>query len=280
MKIFINERILTSGEEWATDNMEVLHQNIENLFKSLNCLRFYLEPNVLYSGIGLEALITNLTLLKEVGGYTLYDPATQLRVLLNEINAVNWDDNKIQKNDHTYYYEPEVGAEPINVDGSSIAEAAEYFVNGVPVALLNLYSSTFNSTNPLYVRRGSRVSPDSRTDCKLDIIILKEEVIAYIKMHQRARKYHWSEKHGENAVGVQYYHGKAASPLECNRNEAAELLPNAVGCRNTSELYVYDVQRAKFMVFKRENTPDNHFHSYHPINQNEVPESVRKFLRE
>jgi hypothetical protein len=66
--------------------------------------------------------------------------------------------------------------------------------------------------------------------------------------------------------------------LEGSRVEAEALLIVAIAFRKTNELYAYDNARNKFMVFKSDNTPNNGYHSYHPIDQNEIDDEVKEFL--
>lgn len=279
MHIFLNENILISGGEWVPEDDVAFSTNIQELWKCLNCFNFYIEPIVYYSGAGLIRLFQNLEDISSITEYALTNPIQRLRVLLDEINAVNWSLSPFQRADYHYYYLSGGGAIPYYVNGTSVAEATEYKFSGEEVALLNLASSEYNEANPIHINRSSINPPPNMVICPLVILVSDVGVIAYVRQHRQPRTFNWNPKHGENGKGMIPNKGEVVSPLEGSRQEAELLLPKAVNSRKTTELYAYDEAQGKYIVFKDENTPDNKFHPYHPINQEEVPEDVKKFLR-
>lgn len=278
MKIFLNERILIGGGEWTPANPDEISVNIRNLIESLNCFNFHTEPTIYYTGEGITRLFENLTELSSFSDYALTNPIQQLRNILNEINSENWDLQKNQRTDYVYYFQSCGGATTYNVNTTSIAEATEYKYENKEVGILNLTSSQFNETNPIHISRSNiNLPPDIQTFA-IRVFTLKQEAVSYITEYRKERNYNWNPKHGENGKGMISNKDEDVSPLECSKEIAAELLNVAVSCKGTDELYAYDIDREKFMVFKSDNTPNNSYHSYHPIKQNEVPPEVREFL--
>jgi len=278
MKVFFNEDIFISGEDWNPGSSEVIIEAILQLWHSLNCFNFHIDPTVYYSSSGLARLFANLEILDSLSDYSLTNPIDQLRRMLDDISAVNWNLNPRQKPDHNYYFLSGGGAISHYVNGTTVAEAAENKFLGEQVALLNLAPSQYNETNPIHINR-SRINPPSEIlICALTIIDTKDATVAFVKEHRKIRTFNWNPKHGENGKGMIANKGEVVSPLECSKEEAAQLLPEAVAFRKTSELYAFDTDRNKYIVFKAENTPDNKFHPYHPINQDEIPGEIKKFL--
>lgn len=86
------------------------------------------------------------------------------------------------------------------------------------------------------------------------------------------RNYHPSSKHGENGMGEH----SGASKLLCNHTCATEMLHKALGNDEIDELYFFDEQYNKFIIFRYEgDNPLNQFHAYHLNNDNDVPKSVK-----
>lgn len=277
MNVIFNERLSIVDPEWVPTSTGEAIANVEALLACLSYFRFHTELVIYYSGSGVHLLLENLGLLDSMAEYALSDPIIQIKVLLNQLEAINWDSAPMQRSDCLYHYVANVGATTHNVTGSSIAEATEYCFQGGKVALLNLISSDFNGTNPINIARAEINPPKRMTLESLSILTSKNDSNLYIVQNRMKRVYNWNQKHGENGVGV-IGNRNFVSPLEGTREEAEALLDIAVGYKGTDELYCFDSPRNKFMIFKRECTPNNTYHSYHPINQNEVPMEVQKFF--
>lgn len=278
MKIFLNEKIHLSGLDWVPSNSSEIALNIEELLKAIRCFYYYRDAKIYYSGEGVLKLISNFEELDSINDYALTNPIGQIRVVLFETNAINWDESKKQKEEINYYYQLSGGAAPQSVKATTLAEATEYKYNGALVGVLNLLSSEYNGTSPIHINRSSINPPPLMQILELDIFSTKAVMTGHIKTKRAQRVFNLNPKHGENGIGVRANKNEVVSPLECNRNEAELILNNAVGTENTDELYGYDSVRKKFMVFKNEG--NNHFHGYHPIDQKDVPEEVKRFLRE
>jgi len=281
MKVFLNERIFIYGEDWISDDGQEILNNLDRLIASLNCFNFHTEASVHYGGSELSRLLTNFNALDSLHDYALTNPIDRFRLILNEIEAIDWEQQCLHTNGHLYQYVSDGVTQLHCINGTSVAEAAEYRYTGEEVGLLNLFSSKFNDENPTCVLRkdvNARIEP---VLLKLPSFVTKANTADFVVSKRVERKYNLNPKHGENRKAQIFSNGEIVSPLECSEKEAADLLPKAVGFRKkASELYAYDEARGKFMVFKRENTPNNSYHSYHPTNQNEVDQEVKTFLME
>jgi hypothetical protein len=202
MTIFINERILLTGEDWIpTDSIEI-ENTLSNLIRSLYYFNFYTEPVVYYSAKGLTDLINNFNLLESYSDYFLTNPIDRLRTVLNEIDAVDWNLKPKQRNDYSYYFLSGGGALTHYVNNSSVAEATECRYSDACVALLNLINSEFNETNPLHVSRSSISPPPNIQTVGIEVIKTKSEIIGFVNKNRKKRTYNWNPKHGENGKGM------------------------------------------------------------------------------
>src|SRR5690242_12672573 len=155
MKIFLNERIYLDGSEWFCEDSVLVLENIQCLIGALDCVNFNFDVTLYYSGDGIASFFQNLNDLDNLHDYSLTNPIDQLRTVLYDIEAKNWNDHVIQDNNVQYYYQINAGAATIQVNQTSLAEAVEYLHRGSTVGLLTLYSSEFNETNPIHVNRSS-----------------------------------------------------------------------------------------------------------------------------
>ena len=280
MKIFINELFLISGEDWIPGDSQAIEDNIYALFKSLNCFNYHVEPIVYYSGAGLASLIDNFELLDSISDYSLTNPIAQLRTLLEEIEAIDWNFEKKQRDDHCYYLMLGGGAINHYINRTTIAEATEFGFLGADVAIINFISSEFNQSNPIFITRSKIPPPPNIQTFGFSVLTTKSTILDFVRANRKNRIYNWNQKHGEYGKGMISNKKEDVSPLEGSREEAEALLNLAIGSRKTDELYAYDKSKHKFMVFKDEYTAVNSYHSYHPINQNEIAADIQKFLLE
>ena len=113
-----------------------------------------------------------------------------------------------------------------------------------------------------------------KIECK-NITALKE-IVNWIAV-TKPRKFELSPKHGENGKGNQ----PNASPLLCSKDEAQNMLNDAVPCffEREKNLYNFDAVRNTFIVFFYEgNNPQNQWHGFH-LSQDkwtELPDYIRK----
>lgn len=278
MKVFLNERIHLGGEDWLPDSSDDFNDNIKNLIETLESFIFLTEATVFYSSLELNRLFENITTVEEFSDYSITNPVHRIRTILSQVESIDWTYSKKQRTDHLYYFISGLGAITHNVNESSIAEACEYKHENNEVTLINILSSQFNETNPLNVLRSNVNPPNISSSNLLPFVSNRNQTVNYYRTHRKPRAYNWNPKHGENGSGMIPNKGETVSPLECSRVEAAEYLENAVGYRKTNELYNMD--KNKFMVWKCDSIEQNSFHAYHPINQDEIEEDVKEFLKQ
>ncbi|MBW1616383.1 MAG: hypothetical protein JRJ49_07610, partial [Deltaproteobacteria bacterium] len=88
------------------------------------------------------------------------------------------------------------------------------------------------------------------------------------------RKFNKFKKHGEKGKG----NFPNASPLLCSAKQAQQLLHKAAGER-IEELFNYDAEFDKVIVFKSENR-DAVYHGFHmDKNSEEIPNKIKKLLK-
>jgi hypothetical protein len=278
MKVFLNERIHLGGEDWLPDSSNDFNDNVKNLIETLESFIFLTEATVFYSSIELNKLIENITTVEEFSDYSITNPVHRIRTILSQVESIDWTYSKKQRTDYLYYFISGLGAITHNVNETSIAEACEYKHENNEVVLINILSSQFNETNPLNVLRSNVNPPNNSLSNPLPFISNRTQTVSYYHTHRNPRTYKWNPKHGENGKGMIYNKDEEVSPLECSKVEAAAYLENAVGYRKTNELY--NIDKNKFMVWKCDSIEQNSFHSYHPINQDEIEEYVKEFLKQ
>lgn len=279
MKVFINDRLLFSGNEWVPNDEAEFKLNIISLIKLLNCFNFLRECDVLYNSLGMKSLFENIELISDE--YFLSNEVDQLRNMINEIEATDWSTNKKQKaNSHNYFLQLEGGIITYNVNETSVAEAAEYRDLGNQVAIVNLYSSEFNIDNLIYVNCSKFIPPYHMQLININVVRNDEELINFYLKNRQAIEFRINTKHGENHNLVKSVNGETISPLECTKSEANTILQFSIGGgEKLKELYSYDEKRDKYIVFKYDNTNNpKTYHGYHPHNQEEIPLIVKEFI--
>lgn len=274
MKVFVNERMLISGEEWIPNTQAEFEANVKQLLSVLNCFNFLNQTQIYYNSEGIGLLIANFNIVGEE--YFLFNPIDQLRNLLIDIDAIDWNLNKIHRNDYSYFIQLAEGAITHLANTTTIAEATEYSFLNNKVLLINLFSSEINQLPSLYVNRVNINPPKDMQLLELKMLSEKEETIRYTLNNHKQPQFSFNPKHGENNKGVWNNKDEEVSPLLCSKEEAEEFLKISVGSKKTNELYAYDWINEKFIVFKNES--NNLFHPYHPIDQDEVPAEVKDFI--
>lgn len=275
MNIYLNDRILFDGGIWLPESGASFNETMTTLLHTLNAYLFIPEANVFYCGAGLDYFFENLMQIEELLDYSMTNPIQKLRMILNDVEASDWTANKKQKDD-CHYYHITANIENLFVGNSTIAEALECSFRGEVVSLVNFASSDFIE-KPLCGFKKEVNPPKEITFAKVPVIIEKKQALDNYHLTRAKRVYDWNKKHGDVNRPIIPNKGEEVSPLECTIKEAADLLECAVGYRNTNELYVYDNLRQKYMVYKRDH--NGNYHSYHPINQDEVDQNIKMFLR-
>jgi hypothetical protein len=277
MKIYLNDRLTLTGEDWIPESEIEFNENMKNLLETLDSYNYMPEALIFYSGAGLDLFFRNINVTEELLDYSITNPIHKLRMILSEIDASNWNNNKLQVEDHSYYFISNGGTLTTYINNTTIAEAFENTLGQENVGLINLTSSQFNETNPLNVFKRNINPPNNIIFGYVDFISSRNEAIGHYHRNRRGRVYNWNRKHGDINRNVIPNKGEVVSRLECTIEEATVLLESALGYRKSNELYVFDEQRRKYMVFKCDPS-DNSFHSYHPIDQDEVHVDVKTFL--
>ena len=276
MNIFLNERIKFSGEQWIPESAEHFENLLFDLLKLLEVFNYHTDVAFYYSSQDIQVLITNFQDATGLFSGRYQDKIDLIRAFIDKIEATNWNDNAKQRHDMLYYHQQSLGEATHNVNNTSLAEATEHKFEDAIVAVLNLSFSEYNNSIPIHINRSSINPPRNMLMISLNVLTAKDAMIDFIKSNRRARIYNHNPKHGENGKGMLSNKDETVSPLECSITEARELIKDAISTTMTNELYAYDKARNKFIVYKAEST--NIYHGYHPIDQSEVPDNVKKFL--
>src|SRR5258708_30931085 len=130
----------------------------------------------MYSATGFNKLITNFEELEPLIEYSLTDPIHMLRMILRELEAGNWDHNPAHHGSVNYYYLMDNGTVPVNVDNTTVAEAAEYVHKQERVVLINLPNSEFNLVRPLNVNIVPMIPPTNIATVQIDFCAQRVEI--------------------------------------------------------------------------------------------------------
>lgn len=85
------------------------------------------------------------------------------------------------------------------------------------------------------------------------------------------REYLWNPKHGEYGKHIIHKKGEFVSPLLSGRDEAAALLPYAIGLKRWSKLYIFDSAENHYEEFM---PGSGNYHSYHLMDDGLVPKTI------
>ena len=278
MNIFINEKIKLDGSEWIPENKEELTNCVKSFLFSLEYFKYLPEATIYYSSLEMKLLLANLQSLDQMTDYSITNPLFQIKKLLSDIESIDWFQEKKQKTNYSYYFVFQGGHKTIYINGTSISEACEHIFLNSNSALLSLTSSEFNTSGEFYVLRSSITPPNGLHLIKAMNLINVHQIYQHFSQIRNQRVYNWNSKHGEYGKGVISNGKHIVSPLEGSRDEATKLLKEAIGNRKKKELYSFDKSKNKYMVYKCDSDNSKSYHSYHPINQEEVPNDVKEFI--
>lgn len=280
MKVFINENISVPNSIWDPLSIDDFRENIKNLLESLGCFDFFNESQLYYNSKGINQLIEDLGIANEVNSYNLFDEVAQLRQAIIDLDATDWSENKLHKDDYNYIVQLDAGFTPYNSKNTSIAEATEYLHNDFNVSVLNFKSSEFNTYDIIKVNRVNINPPQDMILYNLGSYFTKEGTIKYYLKNRDKIEYNHNPKHGENHTSTKEHSGKKiVSPLECTQEEAKEFVKLTVGDRKSKDLFFYDESRDKYIRFKYDNTDNpKTYHAFYPHDQ-DIPDRVKDFLK-
>ncbi|MET4108336.1 hypothetical protein [Hymenobacter sp. UYP22] len=279
MNIFINEAIHLDGSEWIADEKTLLNSNIIGLLKAIKALEYIPDSIIHYSGEGIRELFEHLTLLDSLNDYAMSNPIFWIRQLLYDLGGNNWNDKSLQPSQISYYLQINRGSNtPININNSTVAEIAEYIYLNKKAALVNLLSSEYNTEVPIHVNRSRDITMPEMSMIKIHCFADSKGLVNHINLNRIPRIFNLSPKHGQNGKGAISNNKGVVSVLECSKEEAQSLLSFAIGRRDKNELYSFDSEHDKFIVFKFEgNNPQNQHHGYHPADQSIIPIEIREY---
>ncbi len=191
--------------------------------------------------------------------YYMKNPGRVLRSLLK--GWINWRDERISSEEAAYILLHNT------ITDESFSEAVARFESGC--SSHNIVVSHRALNIPTNCSHEIESSGNSVSVACIELIHLPEWFSAG-RIPQR--NYNINPKHGENGRGE----WTGASKLLCSHDNAREQLNQAMGVTEIDELYSFDQQHSKFIVFLYEgNIPTNQYHAYHIENNADVPKSIK-----
>jgi hypothetical protein len=253
LRVFLSE--LTASIEWV--------------YREKNAVSFYSVENV-------QRFLDNLEGFKD--DY-LFDPASKMGDILAE--AYNWQKEQRQEQHCAYFiWHQQTAHIVVNHILPELAERQKHNPEQ-SFLLFNCRAGSFQS-------KMIAILKEMREDNQLLLLPTfnqvnnEQELYAWLIENRQKRNFNLNPKHGENGVGAHKGNkGDKVDPLLCSREEAQRLLKKAIGdTRRATELYNFDSQNQKFIVFKFENeTPQNQYHGFHPNNQDEIPHDFKQLIQ-
>lgn len=228
------------------------------------------ECNLIYDSKNIEAFAFVLRILPEC-----YPNAERaLRLCLR--NVENWRKNRVSSEDDIYVLNR---AEIKDEMRTEIAERME--VNPDNEYLITIYY-------PVFKAKKWNLKKDDKTYSIESSPMSIKAVFDWLSKHRHPKRvYNWNEKHGEFGKGAHPDNkGNLVSVLMGSREEAAEIMPKAIGIPYYDEIYCFDNKYKKYMEYKAECKysnlqPDNDirkYHSYHIDDDSQVPKRVKEKL--
>jgi hypothetical protein len=245
-----------------------LKESLEWVYREKNAVSFYSLENV-------RRFLDNFEDFKD--DY-LFDPASKMGDILAE--AYDWQSQQRQERQCTYFIWQEQTAHL--VVNHALSELAERRKSNPEQSFL-----LFNFRAASFQSKTITILKEIRADNQLLLLPTfnqvnnEQELYVWIVENRQKRNFNLNSKHGERGVGAHKGNkGDKVDALLCSRDEAQIFLNKAIGdSRKTTELYNFDLQHQKFIVFKFENeTPQNQYHGYHPSNQDEISQYFKQLI--
>lgn len=247
--------------------------SLNNLIKGIvSFVDFYKdeECKLIYDSKNIEAFAFVLKTLPEC--YPNSERA--LRLCLKNIE--NWRKNRVSSVDDIFFLNR------VEIKDETRTEiAARMGVNPDNEYIITIYYPDFKAKKWSLKKDGKTYSIES-----LPMSI--KAVFDWLSKHRHPQRvYNWNEKHGEFDKGAHPDNkGNLVSVLMGSREEAAEIMPKAIGIPYYDEIYCFDNKYKKYMEYKAECKysnlqPDDDirkYHSYHIDDDSQVPKRVKEKL--
>lgn len=247
--------------------------SLNNLIKGIvSFVDFYKdeECKLIYDSKNIEAFAFVLKALPEC--YPNSERA--LRLCLKNIE--NWRKNSVSSEDDIYVLNRAEIKDEIRTE---IASRMEKYSDDE--YLVTIYHPDFKTKKWSLKKDGKTYSIES-----LPMSI--KAVFDWLSKHRHPQRvYNWNEKHGEFGKGAHPDNkGNLVSVLMGSREEAAEIMPQAIGIPYYDEIYCFDNKYKKYMEYKAECKYSNlqphndirKYHSYHIDDDSQIPKRVKEKL--
>lgn len=263
------ENVITS-HDWKMDCMFDKTAFIQFINHLHNFVDFFKdeECTLIYDSKNLDAFTFFLKVLPDCYPY----PAHRILMaeLKNQRNLINWRKNRISSETDEYKLYFSVITDEIRTEIAARQETNPNDDYLIAVHITNYKAKTW------------KLSKDSKTYPIESLPMSIKEVFEWLATHRHPkREYHWNPKHGEFGKGAHKDNkGLTVSVLMGSREEAADIMPKAIGEHPYSTLHYYDNKYYKYMEYKQESTDEDKrvYHSFHIDDETRVPQRVKDKL--
>ena len=196
-------------------------------------------------------------------------------------SAENWEDNSQQKSDSYYDIWKISDRQAVNLhELHTFSEIAERICSQITDKIVLIDHKAIHSNDSIVIMISGLLGLIEFSNVPVFTVFHStktiEQLETWFSNNRQPRIFNLNPKHGENGVGARANKGEKVSLLLCSQNQASELLRLAKGDKRISkELFAFDTNHKKFIVFKDDNTIVNSYHGYHVDNENEVPHKIR-----
>lgn len=247
--------------------------SLNNLIKGIvSFVDFYKdeECKLIYDSKNIEAFAFVLKTLPECY------PNSERALRLSLKNIENWRKNRISSENDNYILNRTEIKDEIRTE-----IAARIDNNSYNEYLITVYYPDFKAKK-WTLKKGEKNYPIESLPMSI------KAVFEWLSNHRHPQRvYNWNEKHGEFGKGSHPDNkGNPVSVLKGSREEAAEIMPKAIGIPYYDEIYCFDNKYNKFMEYKAECKYSNlqpgndirKYHSYHIDDDSEIPKRVKDKL--
>jgi hypothetical protein len=277
IQIFILLPTVTPENDFFRDNSHLIDTDNNLIADYIGRLEAMLEityreknTNVFYSTTNIEQFLSTFD-----GDIYLQTLKGKLQEMLT--GADDWETRSLQKNTHSYFIWSLNDSKVYQIINHTLAEIAESTQNQSDNRFVLIDHEATHLTTYIYIFKDSLTKEFEPFFIKISSTVSRESLEEWLINNRQQRVFNLNPKHGENGMGGHKSNkGEKVALLLCSRERAQELLNNAKGDkRKNKELYIFDDQHKRFLIFKDDNTEINSYHGYHLDSENEIPAKIR-----